>query len=207
MTPETFLQRLRDRDLWLGISPETGKLAIYGDPARLTDGICEYIQHNREQLLAILQGQSEVAVPDPIAIDDMPSEPRTLTCYACPNQVIEHDESTWRMSPDGTLFCLPCWDAKNLGILRDGDIADLEAATQCFTQGAGCVACGGHDWIVDPWIPLFEHRRTHGFLVCPCLLAKREENQRLDQALAEAEQERKQRLGMSATKRTRARAA
>jgi len=201
MTPETFLHRLQDRGLWLEVSTETGKLAIYGDADQLTERLCEYIRSNREELidvLALTHDQAEETALDEssIANEDIPtSRLRYLPCHLahyglCSNQVIEQDESTWCMSPDGLVFCLDCWHARNIvradlatTYLADHDQpTDLETRIERIMSGPGYACCGGHDWFVD----------DDGFLVCHCLLEKRAEGARIDSERAKEEARRKQ---------------
>lgn len=183
MTPDTFLQRLRDRGLWLEVSPETGKLAIYGDADQLTERLCEYIRSNREELiaaLAVTHDQAEETALDesPIANDDMPADQlRSIPCYLatygmCSNQVIEQDETTWRISPDGLVFCVECWQMRHIEqaqaalpwLLDRGLPTDLEERIAAIMNGPGYGCCGGHDWIVD----------HTGALVCHHVLAGQE---------------------------------
>lgn len=169
-TIETFLTGLKDCGLLLETRVINGdtRLVLSGDQEVIDrkSGIRKYIKEHREELitsLAVTHDQAEVI--------------RYLPCHLstyglCSNQVIEQDETTWRMSADGLVFCLDCWQARHIGqadlaipyLAEHNQPTDLEERIAAIMAGPGYGCCGGHDWIVDD-----------GFLVCSCLLEKRKQ--------------------------------
>lgn len=108
------------------------------------------------------------------------AEPYIPVCWSCgsaiderrpqPTDGQEQDEQ-WRSTPTGTLFCMACWKSKRLDLLPDQ--LDIEVLVESFLARP-CASCGGHDWQLDPEIASDAVARSSGYLICPCLLAKRE---------------------------------
>lgn len=92
-------------------------------------------------------------------------------CWSCNCAIDEFALDTWRLTPTGTLFCVGCWSAKRLDLLPAH--LDIEMLAESFLERP-CAGCGGHDWLLDPEIASDAVARSHGFLICPCLLAKRD---------------------------------
>lgn len=168
MQPSDFLQQLARRGLSLQISDVEGqtKLRLLGDMTRVTDRIRLYISNNRQGLIDhLLRANRDT------------SEQRYVPCYLseyglCSNLVIEQDDSTWRMSPDGLVFCLECWQSRNIAqakrahpYLADHDQpTDLGTRIERIMSGPGYSCCGGHDWRID----------YDGILVCHHVIEGRE---------------------------------
>lgn len=96
MNAEAFLSGLHARGLQisLDIDSETGaeRLKLAGQRERVTDRMRSYIKLHKPELCTIL------------------SQPRCTNCY---HLVVEKDSSTWRMSEQGDLYCVPCWRRAN----------------------------------------------------------------------------------------------
>lgn len=176
MTIDRFLHGLDQRQLWLEVREAGKKLALCGDETHITEPIRSYIRLNREQLLIRLT-----------------QDERTLDCHLvyyglCTHQVIEQNEQMWRLSPDGTLFCIQCWQSRHIERAERANAYllahDLPIALD--ERLALWQASGGQDWLVD----------EDGLLIDPALLTLRAENARLDQEHDQAERERKRRLDM-----------
>lgn len=196
MTMDAFLVGLKDRGLWLEVrtTPEkTSKLVLCGDQSATVDGIRKYIRLHREQIITHLlndQARTSDDSNEPVLCNSLPDkhnhsdvtqaiaekgteDARFVTCLACTCQV---DEQDCTVSAESLIFCVECGQSRNIGLLQPGE--EIEAGILLFQQH-GCARCGGHDWRVDPWLALTDQpRRSHGFLVCACVLEAREENTR-----------------------------
>lgn len=181
MQPTAFLQQLAARGLSLQVAhvDDEIKLRLSGKTERVTDRIRQYISANRQSLIDCL-GQLRYV-------------PCHLVEYGlCSNQVIEQDESTWRMSPGGLIFCVRCWESRNIEraglaapyLVDHNQPADLETRIERIMSGPGYTCCGGHNWFVS----------EDGFLVCQCLLEKLAEGARIDKERAREEARRKREI-------------
>lgn len=181
---ETFIQRLPELDLRLEVRVSDGqkRLVLSGDQTKVSNNIRKYIREHREVLIEVLQSKNTDDQAEETALDASPianeatnletvaiGDIRLLPCYLstyglCENRVVEQDETTWRMSPDGLLFCVSCWQARNIEqadlaipyLADHGQPTDLETRIERIMSGPGYGCCGGHDWVVD-WT---------GILVC-----------------------------------------
>lgn len=93
MTPEQFLQGLHQRGISIDlvdVEPEPRFCLSVPESARITERIREYIRRHRQAIAALF------GLP---------------YCHQCWRPVDEMDESSWRVSEAGDLYCLACWQS------------------------------------------------------------------------------------------------
>lgn len=159
------------------------------DTVFVTDNVTETITESVTDVASELVTENRESEPV------QPASPlRYVPCHLseyglCSNQVIEQDESTWRLSPDGTLFCVECWQSRNIELASlaipyfasYNQPTDIDARLAAWYAGPGCACCGSHEWVID----------QDGFMLSPCVVRKRQENYLLDQ---ERENEKRKQL-------------